>query len=200
MVLSEYWKPLEKIFRKRLFPRFLKNDEIYKNIFSPVFSNILKEPLLVQKQTLHQQKALDISFNLAPWKWAWHYQEGATPPRRKKHILLIFYGRVEGFWLFAFYDISRRPLLSYSHFQGVKLKLRSRAFCWGIVCFCTSNGSFTILKKAREFFFCKFHNCLGNRGNKLLRKFSSSVFQYSERTISSTETNDTSAESPWSQL
>ena len=85
MVLSEYWKPLEENFRKRLFPRFLKNDEIYKNIFSPAFSNILKEPILVQKQTLHQQKALDLSFNLAPWKWAWHHQEGVTPPRRKKH-------------------------------------------------------------------------------------------------------------------
>ena len=33
-----------------------------KNIFSPVFFNILKEPLLVQKQTIHQQKALDLSY------------------------------------------------------------------------------------------------------------------------------------------
>ena len=40
--------------------------------------NILKEPLQVQEQTLHQQKALDLSFNLTPWKWAWHYQEGVT--------------------------------------------------------------------------------------------------------------------------
>ena len=112
------------------------------------FFNILKEPLLVQKQTTHQQKALDFSFNLTPWKWAWHYQEGATPPRREKHILLILYGRVEVFWLFGFKDISRRPLLSYSHFQGVKLKLRSRAFCWCKICFCTSNGYFRILKTA----------------------------------------------------
>ena len=50
-----------------------------------------------------------------------------------------------GFLTFAFYDTSRRPILSYSHFQGVKLKLRSRAFCWGVVCFCTCNGSFRIL-------------------------------------------------------
>ena len=28
--------------------------------------NILKEPLLVQKQTIPQQKALDLSFNLTP--------------------------------------------------------------------------------------------------------------------------------------
>ena len=47
--------------------------------------NILKKTLLVKKQTIHQQKALDLSFNLAPWKWAWHHQEGATPYRREKH-------------------------------------------------------------------------------------------------------------------
>ena len=57
-----------------------------------VFFNLLKEPLLVQKQTIPQQKALDFSFNLAPWKWAWHYQEAATPSRREKHILLNFMG------------------------------------------------------------------------------------------------------------
>ena len=54
------------------------------------FSNFLKEPLLVQKQTIPQQKALDLSFNLTPYKWAWYYQEGATPSRREKHILLNF--------------------------------------------------------------------------------------------------------------
>ena len=36
--------------------------------------------------------------------------------------------------------------MCYSHFQGVKLKLRSRAFCWCKLCFCTSNGYFRILK------------------------------------------------------
>ena len=46
--------------------------------------NILKESLLVQKQTLHQQKALDFSFKMAPWKWAWHYQEGVTMTCRKR--------------------------------------------------------------------------------------------------------------------
>ena len=60
------------------------------------FFNILKEPLLVQKQTIHQRKALDLSFNLAPQKWAWHYQEAATLSRREKHILLNFMG-AEGF-------------------------------------------------------------------------------------------------------
>ena len=58
--------------------------------------NILKEPLIVQKQMIHKGKALDFSFNLTTQKWAWHYQEGATPTRRKKHILLNFMG-AEGF-------------------------------------------------------------------------------------------------------
>ena len=42
----------------------------------------MKEPLLVQKQTIPQQKALDLSFNLAP----------VTPSRHEKHILLNFMG------------------------------------------------------------------------------------------------------------
>ena len=81
----------------------------------------------------------------------WHPESGRGIIRRRprplavKSIFCWIFTGAEGFWLFAFYDISRRPLLSYSHFQGVKLKLRSRAFCWGIVCFCTSNGSFRIL-------------------------------------------------------
>ena len=31
-----------------------------------------------QKKIL-QQKVLDLSFDLAPWKWMWHYHEAATP-------------------------------------------------------------------------------------------------------------------------
>ena len=96
-------KGWRKIFEKDYFRDFLKNLQ-KKN--SLAFFNVLKEPLIVKKQTTHQQKALDLSFHLTPWKWAWHYQEGATPPRREKHILLIFYGRVEGFWLFAFYGMA----------------------------------------------------------------------------------------------
>ena len=48
--------------------------------------NILKESSLIVIQTIPQQKALDLSFNLAPWKWAWHYQEAVTPscPKRSQ--------------------------------------------------------------------------------------------------------------------
>ena len=44
-----------------------------------------KEPMLVLKQTIPQQKALDLNFHLTSLKWVWHYQEGATPARREKH-------------------------------------------------------------------------------------------------------------------
>ena len=46
--------------------------------------------------------------------------------------------------------IMPRPLL------GCLIKLRSRAFGWCIICFCTSNGSFRVLKRARVFFFIIF--------------------------------------------
>jgi hypothetical protein len=69
---------------KDYFRDFLKMMKITKKK-TLAFFNILKEPLLVQKQTTHQQKALDLSFNLTSKKWVWHYQGAATPARRKKH-------------------------------------------------------------------------------------------------------------------
>ena len=55
------------------------------SIFRKIFKlKIWKEPMLVQKQTIHQQKALDLSFNLTPWKWACHYHEAARPSRPPK--------------------------------------------------------------------------------------------------------------------
>ena len=57
-----------------------KNSTGCKSQFRKIFEfKNWKEPMLVLKQTIPQQKALDLSFNLAPWKWAWHYHEGATP-------------------------------------------------------------------------------------------------------------------------
>ena len=66
MVLSEYYKTLEENFRIKIISAISQNGENYKNIFSPAFFNILKELLVVHKQILHQQKALDLSFNLTP--------------------------------------------------------------------------------------------------------------------------------------
>ena len=90
MVLSENWKRLEGF----LFVKFHHFYEIAEIIcfkkFSPAFFNTLKESLLVQKQTIHQLKALDLSFYLAPWKWVWHPQDAATPSRREKYFLLNF--------------------------------------------------------------------------------------------------------------
>ena len=63
----------------------------------------------------------------------------------------------------------------HAHFQGVKLKLRSRAFCWCIVCFCTTYGSFRILKKAGEKIFLIFV-ILRNCGNNLISKKNSPAF------------------------
>ena len=66
--------------------------------------------------------------------------------------------------------------------------------------FCTSNSSVRILKKTWNFFskWYNFHNLL--KVISFQKNISSSFFQYSDRTVASTETNDTSAESLWSQL
>ena len=145
MVLSEYWKRLEEIFRNKIISAIsLKWLDLQKEISSSFF-NILKEPLLVQKQKIPQKKALIFSFLQLESLKAWHYQEGTTPPCLKMHILLNFMAAQRVFWLLAFYEISRTPLLSYIHFQGVKLKLNLKAFFWGIVSFSTSIASFKIL-------------------------------------------------------
>ena len=61
-VLSEYWKKLEKIFfwTEITLRRLWKLCHFEKK--SQAFFNILTEPLLVQKQTIHQQKAWDLSY------------------------------------------------------------------------------------------------------------------------------------------
>ena len=83
---------------------------------------------------------------------------------------------------------------------SVSKKLRSRAFCWCIVCFCTSNGSIRILKKARGNIFLKWYYLEEIVKIVSFWKKFSSLFQYSDRTVASTETNNTSAESLGSQL
>ena len=61
MIPSEYRKRLKFFFCK--FHHFYEIAEIifFEN-FPPAFFNILKEPLLVQKQTIHQQKPWDLSY------------------------------------------------------------------------------------------------------------------------------------------
>jgi hypothetical protein len=51
-----------------------------------VVFNILKEPLQVQKQTIHQQKALDLSYLELEEKKVWHYHGAATPSCPKRTI------------------------------------------------------------------------------------------------------------------
>ena len=79
----------------------------------------------------------------------WHPKSGRGIIRRAWRWLAV----KELFLPHADLCFSRREGVAPSwyrraHFQGAKLKLRSRAVCWCIVCFCTSNGSFRILKKA----------------------------------------------------
>ena len=99
--LEKDWR---KILEIRLFPQFLKMTKIW-NIFSLAIFNILKEPLLVQKQTMHQQKAHDLSYSELEG-------QGRGTIRRMSHPLAVkayfaeFYGRVFGFWVFGFCDIA----------------------------------------------------------------------------------------------
>ena len=107
---------------------------------NPTNFKILKEPLLVQKQTLHQQKSLDLCYlepegqgqGIIKRAWLWFA------------IKELFYPRPT----YAFCgERARRPPdnATPSNFLSTK---RSRAFCWCVVCFCTSYGSFRILKMA----------------------------------------------------
>ena len=63
---------------------------------------------------------------------------------------------------------------------------------WGIICFCTIDGSFRILKKAGGNIFLKWYYFEEIAKIISFRKIFSSLFQYFERNIASSETNDTS--------
>ena len=75
----QFWWASLFIFGRSYFVRALAYTGCGSHFRNPAPFNILKKPLLVLKQTIHQQKALYFSFNLAPWKWAWHHHEAATP-------------------------------------------------------------------------------------------------------------------------
>ena len=71
-------------FSKIIFLRPSYNYRGCKRRIRKIFEvKIWKESLLVKEQTIPQQKALDLSFSLASWKWAWHYHEAATPSHRR---------------------------------------------------------------------------------------------------------------------
>ena len=72
MVLSEYWKRLENFFWNYIFfLQFPQNIIIMKKKI-PAFFNILKEPLLVQKQTIPEKTGLILSFLELGSLRAWH--------------------------------------------------------------------------------------------------------------------------------
>ena len=102
------------------------------------------------------------------------------------------------FFSMSFSASKRGTLLTMPHpFLFQKAEIPSFLL---IVCFCTSNGSVRILKKTWDFFskWYYFHNLL--KVISFQKNISSSFFQYFDRTAASTVTNDTSAESSWSQL
>jgi hypothetical protein len=116
---------------------------------NPTNFKILKEPLLVQKQTLHQQKALNLSY-LEPEGQGWgilmrvwqchRKQRVKNPPRAcKKSSKNAFCAK----WAWHPHDTA---MLLCSQL----LIAETRAFCWCNVCFCTSNDLFKILKKKLE--------------------------------------------------
>ena len=72
MVLSECWKRLEIFFWNYIFfCNFLKIISFWKKKI-PAFFNILKEPFLVQKQTILQKTGLILSFLQLESLRVWH--------------------------------------------------------------------------------------------------------------------------------
>ena len=92
---------------------------------------------------------------------------------------------------YAFWASRHGALLIMPHPQTFRFKkLSIKLFFWGIVCFCTSKGSFRILKKTWENIskWHYFQNFL--KITKLKKNISSSLFHYSERTIAITQINN----------
>ena len=82
----------------------------------------------------------------------WHPKSGRGIFRTMTRLLAVksifcwfFMAARTNFWLLDFHEISRSQFWRCNHFQGVKLKLRSSAFCWGIVCLNACIGSIQIL-------------------------------------------------------
>ena len=54
------------LISRDIFEGLVNSTGCISDIWKKVQVNILKEPMLVLKQTIHQQKALDLTFNMAP--------------------------------------------------------------------------------------------------------------------------------------
>ena len=117
MVLSEYWKSLEENFRNKIISAISQNDENYKNIFSPAFFSILKEPLLVQKQTLHQQKALDLSYLEPEGQGRGSFMRVRLPFGAKSIFCWFFTGA----WRVFFWGIVYFNTYQYGFFQNLEV-------------------------------------------------------------------------------
>ena len=116
------------------------------------------------------------------WKvWGRSIIRRAPGPLAPKAYFVEFYGLAEGFWLLAFSEIFRTPLLSYSHFQGVKLKLNIRALFWSIVCFSTSIDSFQILNS--KIFWIRLLHPVVDRSKKILLTTSLEVIQIRKKAL-----------------
>ena len=167
MVLSEYWKRLaEEILWNYIISAIWSKCRNLQKKNPPAFFNILKEPLLVQKQTIPQKKGLILSFLEQEILRARHYQEGVTPTYRKKHILLTFYMGAEGFWLFVFYDIARTLFMGrWRNTSSIRCLMvstdqaDSRCFYFRI--------SWILMEWRWFYFFCPLHLVQGLRSNNI---------------------------------
>jgi hypothetical protein len=159
MVLSKNWKRLEENFRNKIISAISQNDENYKNIFSPAFFNILEKPLPVQKQTLHQHKALDLSYLDLEAQGRGSIIRVSRPFGAKSLFCWFFTGARRVF------DSLPRPHDNAPPLSFRLHKLRSRPFSWFNVCFCNNNGSFRILK------LVGFSKWLPHRGHKSMYVF-----------------------------
>ena len=141
-----------------------------------------------------QKKALDVSFNLTPWKWAWHYHEAATPSRPKrsqKPSAHPYAFRGERAWRPPEYATP----LNFLSPKSLDQELSADVSFVSVLAMVLSE----YWKRLEEIFRNKIISAISQNGENY-KNISSSLFQYSERTNDSTETNNTSAESSWSKL
>ena len=127
MVLSQYWKRLEENFRKRLFPRFPKNDEISKKKSSSLFQ--FSERTIASTQTNDtsaESPGSQLSFATLKVGVAVPWSCHALSPR--KAYFVEFYGRGMGFWLLAFYEMCRTHFFKLQSLSRGQIKAEIKGF------------------------------------------------------------------------